>query len=774
MLVLLVFVVFQSADALELETNLIPGRIVEGTEGILQVFVVEKDIMFPSIIEDLIITSSDSSILEISNFETTENGFIKNFKINAITSGTTKIGIAAPGFFSREIPIQIYDSVQNEKKFSIKVIPDTFSEDGPKNGYFSVVLLDSNGNPVRAKHDLTMTISSSDSEIVSSLYEEMTIPKGEYHSYGSFNVKNVGNAKLFFNIPNMGSQSSEIIVNEKDDLHVELYAFPTKLNTNVSAQAFIVGQLQTEDGKPVLAEHDITVHYRVTNSHFAEVVNTSDTYAGIVSTGFFIIEKDRYWGYIEFNTLEGLSDIFDVTISSDSPLSLDQEIIETMNFKLYDDKLIKFEPFPILSTGNEELIGVVYLEDLDETPVIASNDVLVTINSSDDEKMTIQNLFIKKGKSSALVFAQTSTEIPTDLELYVQTDISEIITLDIFTLEREVIELHVEPLVDTILAGSKFPLAIYLSENDELVEFNSDSQLFISPSEYFSIPNEYIKKGDSVKILSLESLKKGEDELYVQTDNFVATKTLKSDSFRAGSLILDGPTSIFTGVESLFSIQILDMDDNPLFVEKDTEVNLIIKDKMLIEMPSSVIIKEGQYYETFTVNPLLKGQTEITISSNDLPLSRFLIETEKLEPNIVITGPSEIEENLSFILNLKVDYNGIPLDNVKTQWNVEGALVQAVDETTNKHGESTIALFADSKDQIRISVDVTDDIFFKKTISNNVKVNSSNSSSLEETEPVFEKFTINGIDPLLIFIPSMIGITGFVMKKKNMLKLKNH
>ena len=747
LLVLLVFVVFQSADALELETNLIPEKIVEGTEGILQVFVVEKGVMFPSIIEDLIISSSDSSMLEITNFETTENGFIKNFKINAIKSGTTKIGIAAPGFFSREIPIQIYDSVQNEKKFSIKVIPDTFSEDGPKNGYFSVVLLDSNGNPVRAKHDLTMTISSSDSEIVSSLYEEMTIPKGEYHSYGSFDVKNIGTAKLFFNIPNMGNQSSEITVNEKDDLHVELYAFPTKLNTNVSAQGFIVGQLQTEDGKPVLAEHDITVHYRVTNSNFAEIVNTSDVNAGIVSDGFFIIEKGRYWGYIEFNTLEGASDIFDVTISSDSPLSLDQENIETMNFKLYDDKLIKFEPFPILSTGNEELIGVVYLEDLDETPVIASNDVLVTINSSDDEKMTIQNLFIKDGKSSALVFAQTSTEIPTDLELYVQTDISEIITPDIFTLDRDVIELHVEPLVDTILAESEFPLAIYLSENDELVEFNSDSQLFISPSEYFSIPNDYIKKGDSVKILSLKSLKKGEDELYVQTDNFVATKTLKSDSFRAGSLILNGPTSIFTGVENLFSIQILDMNDNPLFVEKDTEVNLIIKDKMLIEIPSSVIIKEGQYYETFTVNPLLKGQTEITVSSNDLPLSRFLIETEKLEPNIVITGPSEIEENLSFILNLKVDYNGVPLDNVKTQWNVEGALVQAVDETTNRHGESTIALFADSKDQIRISVDVTDDIFFKKTISNNVKVNSSTSSSLEETEPVFEKFTINGIDP---------------------------
>jgi len=144
-----------------------------------------------------------------------------------------------------------------------------------------------------------------------------------------------------------------------------------------------------------------------------------------------------------------------------------------------------------------------------------------------------------------------------------------------------------------------------------------------------------------------------------------------------------------------------------------------------------------------------------------------------LEPNIVITGPSEIEKNLSFIMNLKVDYNGVPLDNVKTQWNVEGALVQAVDETTNRTGESTIALFANSEDQVRINVVVYDDIFFKKTISKTVKVNSSTSSSLE-VEPTFEKFTINGIDPVLISVLSMIGIMGFVMKKKNMLKLKNH
>jgi len=82
-----------------------PGKLLENTEGILQIFVTSNEMMVPKQIQDLKVISSDNSIIQILAVEEGNDKFTKNVVIMAKKPGITTIALAAPGFSSKEISI---------------------------------------------------------------------------------------------------------------------------------------------------------------------------------------------------------------------------------------------------------------------------------------------------------------------------------------------------------------------------------------------------------------------------------------------------------------------------------------------------------------------------------------------------------------------------------------------------------------------------------------------------------------------------------------------
>ena len=89
-----------------------PQKLLENTEGIMHVYVLNEDRMSPTTINGLKVSSSDNSILEIKDMVKTEN-FTTEVKIFAKKPGTANISLAAPGIKSKEVPIT--------EKFSLPV-----------------------------------------------------------------------------------------------------------------------------------------------------------------------------------------------------------------------------------------------------------------------------------------------------------------------------------------------------------------------------------------------------------------------------------------------------------------------------------------------------------------------------------------------------------------------------------------------------------------------------------------------------------------------------
>lgn len=763
-------------------TRMIPSKLVEKSDGVLQVYVKSGQDIIPKKISDLTATSLDSSIIRVTEVKQSSDGFISEIYLKTIKPGQTKIFLAAAGFSTKEIPVTVYGSKLNQEQLLVKTVPSTFSLNGPSRGYVSIQLADMDGFPVYAKEDTVVNLSSSDNNIVRLIQPDLIIKKGQYFGLAEFEIKKKGEANIYASSLGIKTaKSSTITINEENDLTVALYVLPEKLNTFSTSRSYIIAQLQDAGGKPVIAKDTIVVDFQITNSNYSQAINSSPTfnqYGQIKQSGFFEIKKGTYWGYTQFSTLTGIEDTYNVLISTKDPLAVKTAEVETKSIDLFDDKLIKFKELPVLATGNKELIGVVYLEDEDENQVLAEKDILVKIESSDEEFVTVDNPVIKRGFGSQLVFANIANSAPSKLDIHVVGDESDQLeSIDISGPKKESNQLVVEPLVSKILGETEFPIAIYLKDGEEITKFSNDADLFISPSEYYSIQPSKVLTGNDLVLVNAKSLKKGTDTISFVVDDYTKDVSLESISEKPSKIQLDNSETIFTGNNDIASIQLLDSQNLPVFASDDIEIKIIPKNSDLISVPDKVVIEKGNYYTSFDIAPKSSGETELTAIVEEIPPVSSKIKIVNLSPVIQISAPEIIEKDSAFDASLSATYNNLPLTESGVTWKVDGAIVQISDSKTNKDGKASISMIGVSEKSVSIEATVNSAMFPSTKVSKIIKVNSTNSEFVafgdSGQNEKFQQIEIFGFDPVIILVPAVLGAAGFILRKKGLLKIKN-
>ncbi len=497
------------AESNEFGFKLLPEKLLEYTEGTLQIFVQVDNLMIPREIVGLKTTSSDSSIIKIIGMEP-GNDFITNIKIQALKPGEAKIALAAPGFNSKEISLKIYDNNNFPTQIQMKVTPNAFPVDGPKFGYVGVELLTTSGLPTKAETDTIIKFSTPNNDIIKLEKNEVLIKKGEYFALNEFTVLGSGEPIIFAESDGMKKISSFIQVQEAAEPYkIQIYAYPSIFTSYSNPNAYVIIQLQDNDGVPVIAEKDIRV--TLTSSNPRVDVNSSTNFDEVVfQSKELIIEKGSYWAHTSFKPrpdLGGFTDsdfqIYTISASTDDFLStstpitvIHQRIGSTDAGQIKGGVLIGegpaiFSDVPFLTTGKKELMGVVYLESTvsiieqldylapgsstvfasitDEVtlPVMTSKDVELNIASSSLNTVNFVNPIVEQGSNAALVFGNTGTVAPKDcsMEFYL-TDNEGVktVTGNPYGPVKDSLSLTVEPLIPKILAGADFPLLGYLNE----------------------------------------------------------------------------------------------------------------------------------------------------------------------------------------------------------------------------------------------------------------------------------------------------------------------
>jgi hypothetical protein len=756
----------------EFDIRLIPSKIVENSDGIIQVFITDGSNIIPTRITDLTVTSLDSSIIHIEKVKGSDSSFITEVYVKTGKLGTTTIYLAAPGFTSKEIPITVYGNKNSASKLLVKIIPDIFTTSGLNEGYLSVELADDDGFPVIAKEDTVVSLSTADREIVDLLNSNMVIKKGDYFTYDKFHVKKSGESVIYATAQGMETQSSSVTVKEYTDLTIKSYLYPKTLSIHGAPKGFIIAQLQDSGGMPVVAQKDITIFYRSSGSDDSEATNISNNYKQKTS-GYFQINKGSYWGFVQYSLPQGIEDTYDVSISSQDPLVFDSQEIQAKDIQLMDDKLVKFETLPILATGKSELIGVVNLENENGNPVVAKKDLFIKIDSSDKDSILVDDVTITRGDQAALVYGRISHSVSSNLQLRPVVNEGEFTSVVSFGPDTNSLELVVEPLVSEVLTGSDFPLVFYLKDGDEVTSFPKDGDIFMSPNDYVQIQPKKISEKDNLVLINAKSVKKGTTNLNFKVGDFKASPVIDNLSSEQASMVLDHSKTIFAGTNDVFAVQILNSAGQPTFANDDVEINVIVKNKALFEMPSKVTIGKGKYYSLFDVAPKSGGETEVSLLAKEMPLATEKLIVTSVTPELLISGPTSINATDTLIETLSAKANSKALVGMSVKWEVSGGQIQMADSATSPTGEAAI-MITPQKNPLEVKATVSGPWYSSATISKTISVNNleTTATAAAVESKSYKPFEVYGIDPVLIIIPSAIGVVGFLLKKTGQLKIK--
>jgi len=276
-----------------------PQKLLENTEGIIDVYVLSNEKIFPITIDGLKVSSSDSSIVKVIGISQTEN-FSTEIRILAKEPGTANLSLAAPSFKSQEIPITIYNNNNYPTQILLKITPNDFPVDGPKFGYIGIELVTTGNLPTVSSQDTIIKISTPNTDVIKLHESEILIAKGEYYVLTQFDVRAPGDAIIFAETEGMKKVSEFIHVREAAlPLQLQLYVFPENFNSFSSQKGYAIVQLQDADGIPVKTEKDIELRLNVENPYSG--INTSNDFEEFqFGSKKLTISEGEYYTYTSF------------------------------------------------------------------------------------------------------------------------------------------------------------------------------------------------------------------------------------------------------------------------------------------------------------------------------------------------------------------------------------------------------------------------------------------------------------------------------------------
>jgi hypothetical protein len=761
-----------------------PQKLIENSDGVLQVYALHNGHIYPQKIENMIFSSTDSSIIQVAGIENNSDNFITNIKLKTSGQGSAKIELGAPGFVSQEIPITVYGNENYPVKLLVQSTPSTLSINGPHIGYFTVELINNNNSPAIAKDDILVNLETADSRVVTLTDAHILIKTGEYYGTGKFEGKQIGTTQIFASTNSLQSASATITVSQTGSPTIHTYVFPQKINNYQSSISYAVAQLTDASGALAPAKEDIIIPVTI-NDPNANVTNSSPIIQNVEANAPIIIKKGSYWGYTNIAVKAAANGTYNVLSSAPNGyVNAAQNQITAFTTKFYDDKSARVDLLPILATGKEELIGILHLEDKDGNPIIASHDLQVEIDSSDVNSLAVDKVILNKGSGVAPVFAKVGTSIPTTISLHVVTYADQTITPVISLPASNSFKLMAQPLVPEILSNSNFPVAIYQADSSGIpVYFSNDSTLKVIPDDYFSIQQVAIHKGDPIILASASSSKIGTSTINMISDNYQTSMALQTVNNSPSQVVLDYLNPIFLNMKNTMIAQIFDSSSNPVFAQKDITLKLVSNDKNVLTLPENITITRGQYYIPLDITPNAVGTSQVSILADDMSLSTYKITVDSLSPTLSLVAPTSALPGETFMASVIAQDHGDPLRNMKVQWKVTGAIIQNSDAVTNQNGTANIILLPNAGSTVNISTNATGLGYIPSHAGKMVTINGTGSdfgpnatasglSPLGGIQSNLKSFKVGGIDTLPIIVLGTIAISGILIKKKSILSFK--
>ncbi|WP_299290373.1 hypothetical protein [Nitrosopumilus sp.] len=817
----------------EFDYKIHPEKILENTVGTIQVFVSSNQIMIPQQISELKAVSSDTDVIKILEIKENNSKFSNEIMIKAEKSGIATIALAAPGIPSKEIAIEVFNNNNLPTQLMIKATPEEFPIDGPKTGYIAVQFATTGGLPTAVQEDKVIKIETPNTDVIKILNPEITVENGNYYGYTKFEIIGYGDAIIFAESDNMRKVSQIVKVLEPEEtLEVKLTIIPDKFNSYTGTKGFAIVQLVDSGGIPVQAEEDIVLKLEVDNPDVG--VNTSSDLEEVTfASDRVTIKKGEYSAYTTFTPRPNLADVSNLSEQTFQMfVSVENYLASGTSFTVAHDEIAALEgagpaitqTLPFLTTGKNEIIGVTYfeteievsrkIENTDErqtmlvtVPVTAKDNYELGISSSDTNVLNPDNVVMEKGNNAVLLTGKTGTiTTSSDLEIYItDNDGVKTVSPQPNGPSEDSIDLKIEPLLPMIMVDSEFPLLSYLeesssdeneevvtteSEEDEGVNFRQGPTLFVedgiltfSANDIIDIEPINVKKNQEYS-LTFETIEEiGSTTIEAQLGKITGNAELTSHTTDPTTIYLGFVDNMVTNDKHLATIQLLDSVGNPVYTNKDVIINLVSNNENVLDLPEIITIKEGEYFKTVEIETFSEGKAEIAILSQDLPLSKYEINTVEINPtvNFDFLGNVNWNERVEGKLTMTIPEIDTTLNGFDVSWEVSGGEILSEDKVTNELGIATINIVPNQGETLSVTGKIStgpfgDALASKQVAIQNIPVVETSESEATPLETNSQNtlnlgFELDTFTLLLIIIPVVIGGSLFFLKKTDRMEL---
>jgi hypothetical protein len=758
----------------QLGMKLFPGKIIENSQGLIQVYSKSEG----GIINKLVATSSDPSIVKITDITQDPSHTLFTVNIDAVKAGEAKISLAAPGFSSQELTIDVSKNSHIVSKLLVRTTPDTFNADGPKHGYYSVETLNADDFPTVVQNDLPVSIISSDPNILSLKTNQIIIKSGSYYTIGEFDIKQAGPAQISASSSSMPIASASITTNKISSQNiVKLYVYPQKINVFTSANAYAIIQLHDSSGNPVIAKEDTPISLNIRDITNTNKNNTTFKDRSLQINEQPIIKKGSYWAYVPVEIAAGTTDTYEINAyAAGYSTPSTAQVTTLMGKMIFGDTGTKMDVLPILATGHDELIGIAHLEDSSGNIMITKGDLQIHVDSNDLSTVSVLDTNFPSGTQAVPIFAHVGN-VANPVTLSVVSTLPQAINATVTAPITDSLTLFAQPLIPKILTGTMFPLGLYMENSGAFNLFKSNFDIFVSPPDVIQTDPVSVKTDSPIQITNSTLITDGTQSISVKGGSYENTFTIEGLSSYPKSAVMDYPDSIVANTHDTFSIQLLDGQGVPVYPDHDVDVKVVSDDPSIIDVPENVQVKKNTYYTTFDVQPKKAGTTEISVLVEKIPLSKFTVSVISFTPVVSIQSADYGQTNRQFIATVTATYDNKPLDGLQVKWKVDGSTILNMSSITDSSGTAKIALDPTTVGTTHIEATVSGSSYGDTVATKDVVVNaplsqatSNGAAAPAASDTTPQNFTISGMPIILFIIPIVAGIGMFVFKKKEMLQ----
>lgn len=611
------------------------------------------------------------------------------------TAGATTISATASGFASAQTTVTtIKSSDINPTKLNVVALPSPMLPLEGSEGMVIVQLLNSNNSPVVALNDVTVTLDSSNKNVVE-VDSSVTIPKGQVYAIAkSRTAAGSGQSTITASADGLTPATAAASTGTSTASTLKAYPLPPTISASGAEGGWVAVQLEDSAGVPIRSSQDVNVSLLSSNDRILVPKDPSI----VIRKGQSIVVAKVLPGGVEGKA--------SLTPLASGLLSVPGDVSAVKpTFDAGERKMLVYSapPNPDPSASNNVLVAA-QIQGKNNAPAPVFRTTRVQVSSSNLDLGKFNNDLAIEGNNSFGIVSLDLVGLSGETTVTVSAANFKTQQLKITTKGKGGLPtLDLVPTSQNIPAyNAPYPAFLVMVKSGSIpMKAPSDISVFLSSSSsaLADVPSIVkITKGSAFGVVSITPKGfPGTITLTAKSDGFQqVVKSVALTEFNPSSL------AIFTAFPALLPSS--DQGDPLVIVQlqnskgeprknlvSDTNVSISINPTSVGTVEQNVVIPKGANFATAKIFlSTVQGDATVSVNTEGFKLASTKFKTIVFPFDVQLTiYPANININQTATLTAKVTSGGTPVPNAKVKWTYDASSADLVSssEATNEAGE---------------------------------------------------------------------------------------